>query len=366
MRRVALVMPVHNEEAAIDETLVAILASTRLPNEIVIGDGGSTDGTVSKCLAYRRRGLDVRVVDNRARFPGAGRNAAACAAESEILLFCDFGNRVDPHWVERMVAPFEADPNVDFVIGMYYPLVKSDFEQCVACVNYPISVALQRMSDTERKTFVPSRTSPGGSSIACTRAIWERAGGFPEWLRTAEDKLFGLKLRRLGARTVFAGGAGVSHHMRSSLKQIFQQYLMYGRGDGRINNLSRHFVKLLVVYGVLLGLVGAGVLVSPWLLAAAAVLYGAYVWRAAVSRILRFDGGLRRPVYFAHALAILVVRDWGAIIGNLLGRFDWLFKPRYRRNYRAYIEGRAHAGLPGAASVTEPGVLAGNWGRDAT
>ena len=161
MRRVALVMPVRNEEAAVDETMAAILASTRLPDEVVIGDGGSTDRTVAKCLEWRARGLDVKVVDNPALFPGAGRNAAARATECEILLFCDFGNHVDPRWVERMLAPFEADPAAEFVVGMYYPLVKSDFEQCVACVNYPVMVAVQRMTEAERRAFVTADANAG-------------------------------------------------------------------------------------------------------------------------------------------------------------------------------------------------------------
>lgn len=357
-RRIALIMPVRNEEASIDETMAAVVASTRLPDEIVIGDGRSTDRTVSKCLEYARSGgLTLKVVDNPALVPGAGRNVATCASDGEILLFCDFGNLVDSHWIERMVAPFEADPSVDFVIGMYYPLVKSDFERCVALVNYPVFIEVQRMSEDERKTFVPGRLSAGGSSLACTRAMWERAGGFPGWLNAGEDKLFGLKLRRLGARTVVALNTGVKHHMRSSLSQIFRQYVRNGRGEGRINSPSRHLPKLLAVYGVLLGLIIAGAAISPWLWVAAAALFGAYVWRAAIDRMFKLDDRMRRPVHFANAVAILVVRDWGTLIGNLLGKFDWLLKPAYRRNHDAYMsaDGRHVHGLSRARPAS-PGL----------
>jgi GT2 family glycosyltransferase len=337
MARVALVMPVHNEEAAVDETLTAILASTRLPDEIIIGDGRSTDRTAHKCLQYRQRGLSIKVVDNPRLFPGAGRNVAANATDCEILLFCDFGNRVEPNWVERMSARLESNSEVDFVIGMYYPLVKSQFEQCVACVNYPTAVAVQRMTEAERNAFATTELSAGGSSVACSRATWEHIGGFPEWLRTAEDKLFARKLRQLGARIVVATDTGVSVHMRSNLMQIFRQYLLYGRGDGHTRTLSRHTMKLLLVYAAIFGLFGMGIIISPWFLAAAATLFGAYAWRAALRRVMTLGDGAGRMKHIACALAILIVRDGGAILGNFLGRIDWLLRPIYRRNYAIYM-----------------------------
>lgn len=335
MSRVALIMPVLNEEAAVDETMAAILASTRVPDEIVIGDGGSTDRTVEKILSYRERGLNVKVVPNPARLPGGGRNAAAGATDCEILLFCDFGNRIDPHWVERIVARFDEEPPVDLVFGVYYPLVKSDFEHCVACINYPAMRAVERMSIAERRHALPPAAMGGGSNAGCTRAVWRQAGGFPEWLRAAEDTLFIRKLRKIGALFDLVPDAVVSHHMRSDVHSIFRQYFTYHRGSGRTRFVSRHLLRPALIYGGLLAAAAASP-TMPWLGAVAVLAYVAYVYRAGLGKIIKFDGRLAKAVYVPQAAGILLARDCGALLGCAAGIADWMLKPIYRRNYYAY------------------------------
>ena len=97
-------MTVRNEAANLPLLLDSVLAQTLRPAEIVIVDGGSTDGTPQVARSYMGR-LPVRLVE----LPGAniseGRNAAIRAAACDLVAVTDAGVRLDAHWLERLARP---------------------------------------------------------------------------------------------------------------------------------------------------------------------------------------------------------------------------------------------------------------------
>ena len=76
---VTVIVTVRNESGSIDALLDSLLRGTRSPDEIVIADGGSTDGTVQRLGARAATEPRLRVLET----PGnrsVGRNAAIRAA----------------------------------------------------------------------------------------------------------------------------------------------------------------------------------------------------------------------------------------------------------------------------------------------
>src|SRR3989475_6308663 len=109
--RLAIVATVLNEARHIREFLASLEAQTRIPDVIVITDGGSTDGTpemLHEFAAATRLPLHWEIVaGNRAR----GRNAAIQVADADVIAVTDV-NVLEPHWFERIVDPLvrgEAD-----------------------------------------------------------------------------------------------------------------------------------------------------------------------------------------------------------------------------------------------------------------
>jgi glycosyltransferase involved in cell wall biosynthesis len=108
--KTALIATVFNEARSIDHWLDSLTAQTRLPDEIIIVDGGSTDGTplrisefFSKNERFRGKGKLIQRKCNIAQ----GRNIAITAASSEVLVCTDAGSILDPAWFEAMAEPFE-------------------------------------------------------------------------------------------------------------------------------------------------------------------------------------------------------------------------------------------------------------------
>lgn len=337
-KRVALVMPVRNDAASVRPTMDAIFASTRLPDEIIIADGLSTDGTRELIEQYADRGVPIRIVANPALWAGGGRNAAVHATQCDVLVLDDFGNIIEPGYIEAIVRPFEEDEQIDLVSGLFQLQVTSDFEHCVAAIHYSENYVLDRLSSDELRRLMPKAILPGGLCTAVTRRMWLAAGGQPEWLAKGQDKLFSRKVYALGGKTAVALDARLRHHVRSSAGDLFRQMFFYGRGNGQMRYMSRHGSRLLLIYGGFIGLLLLG-LVDSRLLLLAAILFLAYVWHAGLRKILRIDGGLRKLRYIPLACQVVVTRDLGTVLGHLLGWFEWLFRPSFRRNYRRYMEG---------------------------
>lgn len=329
-RSVALIMPALNEEDSVAFTLDSVFASTRLPDEIIVADGMSSDKTREIVMTYANRGVALRIIDNPKVFAGAGRNVAVQASSAEILLLVDFGNLLDKHWIEEIVRPFEEDESIDVVGGVFLPVTRDEFEFCVAAIHYPVNLQLANTPPEQRQALLPHKPDPGGLSIGVSRDLWQRMGGMPEWLRAAEDKIFGQKFMAHGAKTRFVPTATIYHHMRSTPQQLYHQLFVYWRGIGRTAHTRPYIVKLFGFYAVLILLLAGAPLVFL-------ILLTAYLWRAGVHKISRANQQIPLSHRITLALKIVFPRDIGTLAGQIAGWFDWVFAPQFRRQLRTYL-----------------------------
>ena len=106
--KVSVIVPVRNEEQSIRALLESLLAQTRVPDEIVITDGGSNDATTAIIDEYIKRGEPINLVRAGAALPGRGRNLAAAAASSEWLAFIDGGIEPVKEWLASLIQRAES------------------------------------------------------------------------------------------------------------------------------------------------------------------------------------------------------------------------------------------------------------------
>jgi len=114
---ITIILPAHNEAAAIARTLDAILA-TNYPaarRRIVVISDASTDGTDEIVREFADRGVEL------VRLPARGgktaaENAAAQRVRSEIVVNTDASVRLDPAALKPLIAAF-ADPTVGIASG---------------------------------------------------------------------------------------------------------------------------------------------------------------------------------------------------------------------------------------------------------
>jgi glycosyltransferase involved in cell wall biosynthesis len=260
--KVSVIVTVKNEGESIWRLLDSLAAQTRPPDEVVIVDGGSSDGTVEILQSHGASGrLPLRVLVRPGANISAGRNAAIEAASGEIIASTDAGVRLSPRWLEELLRPFEQDepsPPVMAVSGFFLPAPQTVFETAMGATVLPL------VEDVDPQRFLPS-----SRSVAFRREAWEGAGRYPEWLDYCEDLVFDLRLRDLYGPFPFVPTALVHFRPRSNLRAFFLQYYRYARGDGKADLWrKRHAIRYLtyLLAGPLLLTLAA--LHSPaWLLA---------------------------------------------------------------------------------------------------
>ncbi len=239
---VTLILTVKNEESSITGLLDSIRAQTRLPDAIIVVDGGSTDRTLD-LLESGRGDLPLTVISRPGATISQGRNAALAQASGEIVAVTDAGVRLDPAWLEELISPFEDEDRepVDVVSGFFGADPNSFFELVLGATTLPDAAEID-----------PVRFLPSSRSLAFRRSWYEAGIQYPEWLDYCEDLIFDLRLRRAGARFCFRPSAFVWFRPRRTLGEYFRQYYRYARGDGKSGLFTRRHVIRYLTYLVLL------------------------------------------------------------------------------------------------------------------
>lgn len=330
-------MPVRNEEAAVDETMAALFASTRLPDEIVIADAMSSDGTLARIEAWRGKGVPIRIVPNPTIYAGGARNIGARSSDCDLIVFLDFGNPIFPRYIEEMVRPFEERDDVDITMGILLPLMRTPFERCMGTIYYDENILLQKYTLEQKQALLPAVLLPGSGCVAMTRRFLLDMGGYPEWLARSQDRLFSRKAHSRGARVVVAWDAYCFNHVRGNARQVCRMAFGWARGNGQSRYVRKHFLKASVFYLLVAALLVGTALHPISALGAVALLVG-YFFKAGWRRLLRVDGRLEAS-YLWHVPALLVAGDVGTIAGHVVGWYEWFSRPDYRSAYNEYVQG---------------------------
>ena len=230
--RVSLITTVKNEESSIAGLLMSIRAQTRLPDEIVLADGGSTDRTLAIVSDFVAQGMPIRVLVEPGANISEGRNLAIREAKGEIIACTDAGVRLSETWLADLARPIEAG-EADVACGFFVSDHRTAFEVAMGATVLP---SLDNID--------PDRFLPSSRSVAYTKTAWEQVGGYPEWLDYCEDVVFDLELRRAGLRFVLRPSAIAYFRPRPSLSAFFKQYYRYARGDGKAGLWpKRHLIR---------------------------------------------------------------------------------------------------------------------------
>jgi glycosyltransferase involved in cell wall biosynthesis len=271
MQPVSIVATVLNEAEEIGRLVLSLLAQIPPPAEVIIVDGGSTDGTWEWLVNAQTKHpnlLSMRDEScNLKSCPGPisrGRNVAIAAASSPYIACSDAGCTYPPEWLARISAPLVTG-TAEYALGG-------------ACLD----LADPTLWDLASAPFLGvklSESTPSKSctarSMAFTKDLWQRIGGFPESVFFGEDTLFDLEARRL-APPAFVEHAKALYRSQLTFRSACRQLGSYAISDGILGvrparlyrNAARCIVQLLAL------------LILPWTVLPFLAILALQIWYA--------------------------------------------------------------------------------------
>jgi glycosyltransferase involved in cell wall biosynthesis len=307
VRQISLIVPIRNEALSLGALIDSIRRQTRLPDEVIFVDGGSTDRTRDLARELLANDPRFRVVEAGDATPGRGRNVGADLARYPWIAFTDAGIRLDAAWLAHLVEAAEDDPATEVVYGNYEPSNRTFFERCAA-ITY---VAPKKKSSPGRG---PMR-GPVIASSLMRRDVWKRVGGFPD-ARAAEDLIFMERIEAQGITTSWAPSATVQWELQPTLTQTFRKFVLYSRHNVWAGRQQFWHYGVARQYALALVLIILAVVHSRWWLL---VLALGMALRAAKSILSHREGHgplwLINPVQFVYVIVIILTIDLATFVG---------------------------------------------------
>jgi glycosyltransferase involved in cell wall biosynthesis len=235
MPQATIIIPCYNEAGTIEGLLDAIRRQSFPAGkmQVVVMDGGSTDGTREQLKKYAEDHPDLRldVVDNPSRTIPSALNLGIRVAEAETIIRLDAHSVPYPDYVQRCLDSLDRTGAAN--VGGVWDIQPGGegwiARSIAAAASHRLGAGDARYRTDGEPGWV--ETVPFGAY----RAEWlQRVGPYNENLLTNEDYELNARLLKAGGKIWFDPTIRSIYYARSSLKELARQYLRYGYWKARM------------------------------------------------------------------------------------------------------------------------------------
>ncbi len=238
---ISLVVATLNRGDRLEACLRAIAAIDLDPRcwELVVADNGSTDATAEVIRAARKyMPTTIKYVFEPARGASAARNSGTAVSVGQIVAYTDDDCYVAPDFLSKILAAFDADPELGWVTGRVELFDPSDDPATTNPSRIPLHFRPKQYRLTEEVI---------GANLALRRKAFEQVEGYDENLgagaplAAAEDLDVIARISAHGWGGAYNPDIVLSHHhgrKTADIKKLFRQYSI-GRGAYTIKYLYR-------------------------------------------------------------------------------------------------------------------------------
>ncbi len=202
---VTAVIPCYNGSRFIGEAIEHMLNQTRAPDEVIVVDDGSTDGSYEIIRGYTQ----VKVIRHTRNLGlPAARNNAWQAARGDIIVYVDVDAYAESGLIENILAEYTSE-KIGGVGGAGYE-VRSD--------NAPNLWRGKYLSQNLGPERVENPEFLYGICSSYRKSVLQELGGFdPLFATNGEDVDLSIRVRQKGYTLVYTPYAEVRHHRNDSI-----------------------------------------------------------------------------------------------------------------------------------------------------
>jgi peptidoglycan-N-acetylglucosamine deacetylase len=194
---VTVLIPAHNEESVIVQTVTSVLHSDLKDLRIIVVDDGSIDRTGELLDTNFSRNPRVRIIHQVNRGKAAALNLAMSLAETDIVVTIDADTEIEPDAISKLIRHF-SDPRVGAVAGNVKVGNRSRWLTRWQALEY---ITSQNMEKRAFDLLNCITVVPGALGAWRKKAI-EAAGGITADT-VAEDADLTIAIRRTGWRVTY-------------------------------------------------------------------------------------------------------------------------------------------------------------------
>ena len=324
---VSIVVPARNEERFLSRCLDSILSGDYPQDryEILVMDGGSSDGTASVVSEIASRHPQVRLLPNPGLTFPSGVNEGVRQSRGEIIAIMSAHAEYAPDYISLCVRHL-IESGAGNVGGITGPRAQTEtqFGRAVeAAVGHRFGSgnAAYRVSTDSVKEPVEVDTVFGG---CYRREVFDRIGPLNESLRRSSDMDFNNRLRQAGDRILMFPDIKAEYFIRSRPGDLVTRNYLDGvwltlpLRQGRVVFRPRHLVPLLFVTAVAaLSVTALFWLPAAWALAILLGTYGVADMVAGISASRRYSSDRVRLLLIL--LLVFPIRHFAYGIGSAVG-----------------------------------------------
>ncbi|MFK8078808.1 MAG: glycosyltransferase family 2 protein [Granulosicoccus sp.] len=225
---VTVIVPTLNEAGFLEPTLQSILAQdyplSKL--EVLVVDGGSTDGTVEKIIKCAAENRCIRYFDNPETTVPYALNLGISEARGDVIMRMDCHSVYPANYISTLVDCLD-ELDADNVGGIVRSLPPDD-----SCQSEAIAVVLSSPYGVGNASFrIGSATIARVDTVpfGCyPRSVFERIGHYDVSLTRNQDDEFNARLRKHGGVIYLIPDVEIQYYTRKSLTRVFRMYYQYG------------------------------------------------------------------------------------------------------------------------------------------
>lgn len=237
---VSVIIPAWNEKDYIEHVISRFQNSTyQNIIEIIVGDGGSTDGTQDIVRKLMRSDERIKLIDNPKRIQSAALNLMIDIAKGEVIVRADAHCIYSGNYVESCVETLKRTSSV--CVGGAQRFVATNNVQA------GISLAVRSLVGSGNAKYRDKNYNGYADTVflGCfLKSALEKTGGFRTDVGVNEDTEMNIRILKNFPNGIYiSSDIEVYYFPRNTLKSLWIQYYRYGISRVKTRRLHKDMVQ---------------------------------------------------------------------------------------------------------------------------